>query len=363
MEIIIKSKLTSKFNSKINSKITPKTAVLAALAILALFILIRQLIPQNDLTYSGTIQGREIIITSQVSGQVKEILKNEGDQVQENEVLLQIDDTDYQLNYQKAEAALKIAQAKLAEGSSGSTHAELQKALAQINQAEAGTAALILKKDQLAQDYQKFEQLHQSGGISQNDLEKLALEINILDEQINASKKQEESAYWQLKIMESGARDEVIQSLEAQLQAAKSDLLLAENKIQHTKITSPIQGRISGIFLDKGENLNMGTPVLSIIDPQDLWVRVYIPEDEIGKIFINQEAQLTVNTFPNEIFTGKVTQISDQAQFTPKNVQTKDQRTSTVFPVKIQISGGFDQLKPGITADVKLLPREKDKDE
>jgi HlyD family secretion protein len=359
METKIKSKLTSIFNSKI----TPKTAVFIALSIIALFILVRQLIPQDDLTYSGTIQGREIIITSQVSGQVKEIIKNEGEQVNENDLILQVEDTDYQQNYLKAEAALKIAQAKLAEGTKGSTHAELQKALAQINQAEAGTAALILKKDQLAQDYLKFEQLYQSGGISQKDLEKLALEINILDEQINASKKQEESAYWQLKIMESGARDEIIQSLEAQLQAAKSDLLLAENKIQHTKITSPIQGRISGMFLDKGENLNIGTPVLSIIDPQDLWVRVYIPEDEIGKIFINQEAQLTVNTFPDEIFTGKVTQISDQAQFTPKNVQTKDQRTSTVFPVKIQISGGFDQLKPGITADVKMLPQEKVEDE
>lgn len=363
METKIKSKLTSKFNPEFNSKITPKTIILSALSILALFILVRQLIPQDDLTYSGTIQGREIIITSQVSGQVKEIIKNEGEQVNENDLILQVEDTDYQQNYLKAEAALKIAQAKLQEGSSGSTHAELQKALAQIKQAESNTSALTLKKVQLVQDYQKFEKLHQSGGISQNDLEKLALEINILDEQINASKKQEESAYWQLKIMESGARDEIIQSLEAQLQVAKSDLILAENKIQHTKITSPIQGRISGMFLDKGENLNIGTPVLSIIDPQDLWVRVYVPEDEIGKIFINQEAQLTVNTFPNEIFTGKVTQISDQAQFTPKNVQTKDQRTSTVFPVKLQIIEGFDYLKPGITADVKLLPQEKDEDE
>ncbi|TAH55173.1 MAG: hypothetical protein EWM52_13215, partial [Methanosarcina mazei] len=255
METKIKSKLTSIFNSKI----TPKTAVFIALSIIALFILVRQLIPQDDLTYSGTIQGREIIITSQVSGQVKEIIKNEGEQVNENDLILQVEDTDYQQNYLKAEAALKIAQAKLQEGSSGSTHAELQKALAQIKQAESNTSALTLKKVQLVQDYQKFEKLHQSGGISQNDLEKLALEINILDEQINASKKQEESAYWQLKIMESGARDEIIQSLEAQLQVAKSDLTLAENKIQHTKITSPIKGRISGMFLDKGENLNIGT--------------------------------------------------------------------------------------------------------
>ena len=325
--------------------------------------MVNSIFAKNELITSGTIQGREIILTAQVSGQIKEVLKNEGDLVEEEDLLLLIDDTDYQLNYQKAESALKISQAKLQEGLKGSTHEELQKAITSISQAESNTAALNLKKEVLIKDYQKLEKLVESGGFSQNDLDKLDSEIKILEEQINAAKKQEESAYWQLKIMESGAGDETIQALEAQVQGNKSDVLLAENKIAHTKITSPINGRISGIFLDKGENVMAGSPVLSLLDPHELWVRVYVPEGEIGKIFVNQEAELIVDTFPDQIFSGKVTQISDQAQFTPKNVQTKDQRTSTVFPVKISITEGFDKLKPGITAEIKLIPQENSDEE
>jgi len=234
----------------------------------------------------------------------------------------------------------------------------LQKAVTLIKQAESNTAALNLKKEKLQNDYKNLEKLFQSGGASENELKNLETEIKILEEQIEASKKQEESVYWQLEIMENGARDEIIQTLEAQLQAAKSDLLLAENRINDTKIKSPISGRISGMFLDKGETVMAGSPVFSVLDPQDLWVRVYIPEKEIGKVFLDQKAEITVNTFPNEIFSGRVIHISDQAQFTPKNVQTKDQRTSTVFPVKITIDEGLQKLKPGITADIILTPQE-----
>lgn len=337
---------------------------LVALAVVAFFIIpaISNFLGKDEIEASGTIQAREIIITSQVSGVVKDINKDEGDSVTENLLLLEIDDLDYQLNYSKAESALKIVQAKLQEALKGSRHEELQRTMTLISQAESNTETLNIKKERLDQDYQKLEILFNSGAISKNELEKVQTEVKILDEQIKISKKQEENAYWQLKLMESGARDETIQNLEAQLQIAKTDLLLAENKVNQTKIKSPIQGRVSGIFIDKGELVMPGSPILSLQDPEDLWVKIYIPETEMGGVFIGQEALLTVDSFTDKSFPGKVVYISDKAQFTPKNVQTKDQRTSTVFPVKIKIEDNFEDLKAGLTAEIKLVPREK-KDE
>lgn len=347
---------------KKNKKIILISAVLLLAFMFVGLPFIKNLISKNEIIASGTIQGREIIITSQVSGQVKEIIKEEGDSISEDQLILSIDDNDYQLNYSKVEAALKSAQARLQEALKGTAYEELQKTMTVISQAEANTNVLNLKKDKMKQDYQNMEILFESGGISKNELEKMQLEINILEEQIVGSKKQEEGAYWQLKTMQKGAKDETIQSLEAQLQGVKADLLLAENKMNQTKITSPIKGRINGIFTDKGEFVMPGNPILSVLDSEDLWIKIYIPETEIGRVFIGQEALITVDSFSDKNFPGKVIYIADQAQFTPKNVQTKDQRTSTVFPVKIKIENNFEELKPGLTAEIKLLPQEK-KDE
>lgn len=345
-----------------NKKKIIMIGIFVGIVIYFLVPVISNLSKTEEIRASGTIQGREIIISSQVGGEIRLIVKDEGDSVSEGELLLEIDDQDYQLIFSKAQSALKIAQAKLQEALKGSPHAELQKTMTLIAQAEANTNTLNIKKEKIDQDYQKMEILFNSGGISKSELDKIKSEVDILAEQIKASKKQEENAYWQLQIMKSGARDEIIESLEAQLQISKSDLLLAENKLNQTKLKSPIKGRINGLYIDKGELVMPGSPVISVIDPEDLWLKIYIPETEIGKVFLGQEAVLRVDSFIDKDFSGKVVSISDQAQFTPKNVQTKDQRTSTVFPVKIKIENNFDELKSGITAEVRLIPREK-KDE
>ena len=333
-----------------------KTAAILA-AILSLFI--SGCSGTDRIEASGTIQGKEVLVTSQVSGRILELSAEEGDMITAEDVLLKVDDTEYQLNYDKAEAAFKIASAQLQEALNGSRYEEHKKAAAAIAQAEANTEALKIRAELLRNDLEKYQQLYAAGGISQKELDTLTSEADIIEEQVIAAGKQEEAAYWQLKMIENGQRNEVIERLQAQVQAAKADLLLAEKKLGDTVISSPVSGRVNGIFFDQGENVFAGKPVASVIDPEDLWIKVFIPEPEIGKIFVGQKAEITVDSFPDRTFEGKITVIADKAQFTPRNVQTKDQRTSTVFPVIVEVAEGYDVLKIGITAEMIFLEAEE----
>jgi HlyD family secretion protein len=95
--------------------------------------------------------------------------------------------------------------------------------------------------------------------------------------------------------------------------------------------------------------------VLTLLDPADRWVRIYVPEDQVGRVRIGQQARITADTYPDRTYTGEVVYIGSEAEFTPRNVQTPEERTRLVYPVKVRISGdtAFD-LKPGVPADVRM---------
>jgi len=121
-------------------------------------------------------------------------------------------------------------------------------------------------------------------------------------------------------------------------------------------VYAPFDGRITVRHREPGETVSPGAPVLTLLDPDDRWVRIYVREDEIGRVKLGMEARITSDTYPDKVYQGEVTFIGSEAEFTPRNVQTTEERIKLVYPVKVRISGdpGFE-LKPGIPADVTLL--------
>jgi len=117
-------------------------------------------------------------------------------------------------------------------------------------------------------------------------------------------------------------------------------------------IHSPIAGIVLNRSIEPGEITAAGTPLITIIDPADLRVTVYVPEDRYGLIKLGQTYPVTVDSFPSEVFTGTVTHIAGQAEFTPRNVQTTDSRKNTVFAIKLELPPSDGKLKPGMPADV-----------
>ena len=138
----------------------------------------------------------------------------------------------------------------------------------------------------------------------------------------------------------------------AQAQAA---LKAAQDRLDNAQIQSPVTGTVLVKAVEEGELVSVGSTVMTVADLRSLELKVYIPEKQIGKINLGQVATITVDSFPGQNFAGKVKYISNKAEFTPKNIQTKEERVNQVFEVKIKIPNPDMKLKPGMPADAEII--------
>jgi len=157
-----------------------------------------------------------------------------------------------------------------------------------------------------------------------------------------------------LKLEQIKENDIQVKLARDNLNIASAQLDLYSQQIELLNIISPIEGVVLGKLAEEGEYLLPGTPIYQIGDLYNVACSIYVPEDEYGKIFLNQEVTLTVDSYPDLKFTGLVSKISDRAEFTPKNIQTKQERVTTVYKITIHLENPDLKLKPGMPADVVI---------
>jgi len=182
------------------------------------------------------------------------------------------------------------------------------------------------------------------------------LEEGSRQEEIDEAKAKLEEAKAALALLEAGYRNEEIARAKAKVEAAEAALAVTVDQKMELQIVAPMDGVVESLELQPGDLTAPGGPVMSMIKPGELWVRAYLPERlhlELG-----QTVPVTVDAFPDEL-TGEVTFISRQAEFTPSNVQTPEERSKQVFRIKVTLRDGLDQVRPGMSADVWLEPRGK----
>ena len=126
-----------------------------------------------------------------------------------------------------------------------------------------------------------------------------------------------------------------------------------DRQVEELKIVAPSVGTVQAIELQPGDMVSANAPALSMLDTRHLWVRAYVPENHLG-LSLGQRLKVTVDSYPDEEFTGKVTFIARQAEFTPRNVQTPEERSKQVYRIKVHLVTGLDKLRPGMGADVWL---------
>lgn len=174
------------------------------------------------------------------------------------------------------------------------------------------------------------------------------------------AKANEDAAKWGLEelkdnLKKAGRKDEnLVNKTQAQLDAATANRELADFQVNYTKLTSPIKGIVLAVYKEEGEVVQAGSTVFSIGDPNKLWLRAYLPETKMDKIKVGQKMVIKVDSLPNEKFEGKVTYISDTAEFTPKQIYTTEERVKLVYRVKIEVTDSKGLLKPGIPADAYI---------
>lgn len=255
---------------------------------------------------------------------------------------------------ESARNARDAAQARLDLAQAGPSTQEVSAALAQVNAAKAqvtiAEAGVAMAEAELARSQSSPETTQDNVAVAESGITGAEAQVIIAEGQLA-------QAEAELDRLRAGATAETIAALEAQraqaqavLDAAKANLKALDIEIGRTDLLAPAGGVILQRMIHEGELASPGAPLFTLADLDEVTLTVYVPEAELGKVALGQSAEVSVDAY-DEIFTGQVSHIASEAEFTPRNVQTQEERVHMVFAVKIRLDNPQHLLKPGMPAD------------
>ena len=291
---------------------------------------------------TGTLEVREIHVASKTSGYIKELRFSEGDFVRKGELLARIDRPDLEARKAQEEASLRAAEFLLADMRIGARSEEIDEVRARLEGARA-------RYEQARKDAKRFAELREENIVSPQKNEEFQTALDTAASELRALEKQ-------IGVLRLGAREERIRAQEATVEASKAAVEVTESLLADTFIEAPRKGRILLKNVEEGEYAAPGSILGVIGDMEDCWVRLYVPSILLGKIKLFQEARVRVDSFPDRIFAGYISEIAGEAAFTPRESLSEVERSNLSFRVKIQVPNPEELLKPGMPADVEILP-------
>ncbi|MDI6710404.1 MAG: efflux RND transporter periplasmic adaptor subunit [Thermoanaerobacterales bacterium] len=306
----------------------------------------------RPLTANGTIEADEVRVVAEVGGTVQEMLVEEGDTVRAGQEVARLDPRILEAQQAQAAAGLEAARAARDEAAAGSRAQEIASARREAERLDALRKAaaedLILQEKTL----QKYRRLYEAQAVSEQELTVQENSAARARAQAEAATAAYEAAAARLSLAEAGARAETLARLEAQVGGAEAGVEAARLNLEKATLRAPVAGMVVGRNFAPGEVVRPGAEVVTLLDTSRLWLDVYVPENRLGEVRMGQKVGVAVDGFPGRKFAGRVTFIAPEAEFTPKNVQTKEDRVRLVFRVRVELLDGKDQLRPGMPADV-----------
>ncbi|WP_290660784.1 efflux RND transporter periplasmic adaptor subunit [Ignavibacterium sp.] len=295
---------------------------------------------QNQIEVTGNIETINVIVSSKVSGEIISIYKDEGNKVSAGDTLLIIDPTTYRIKLREAEAQLMSAEAQYEMAMNGARKEDVLQAEQLLRQAEINL--------QTAQnDKIRFENLFQSRSVSKKQLEDASARYELALAQYNSAKEN----YTKLQNI---SRPEELKQVKANVERLKANVDLIKKNLNDCYVISPISGIVVKRFVETGETVTNLSSLVKVSDLSQVELMVYVNEKDLPKIKPGQPVDVKVDAFPDKTFEGRIIFISPEAEFTPKNIQTKEERTKLVFAVKVKIDNPTLELKAGIPADAVI---------
>jgi len=286
---------------------------------------------------SGIIEVTQVDVAFEVPGRIAERYVDEGSLLDKGEPIARLDDREYQLQVERVDAAKAAAEARYRLLLKGPRGQEIDQALAAVEAVESEVATQ-------QRDFDRVQSLYGKGVVSQSEFDRVSL--TLADARANRDR-----ARAQLNMLKEGYRLEEVEEGRARLREAEKALALAALNLERCQLFAPVAGRVLSKNHEAGETVAAGTPVVTLGDLSRPWLNLYISERDLGKVLLGMKAQVTIDSFPDAPFTGTVTFISENAEFTPKNIQTADERAKLVFRIKIELENREHALKPGMPAD------------
>jgi len=286
---------------------------------------------------TGTIETTTVDLSAKLQGTIESVAVNAGDTVSRGQVVAELSRSDLTAQRERDALAVLKAEAALADLQSGARDQEIKEAALALDTTR-------VQHEQAAADLKRLESLYEAGAIPQAEYENAVNREKLAANQM-------EAARIRLSLLESGSRPQQVNAARVEVERSKAVLKAAEAVLEDLKIVAPIDGRVLSRNYEAGEYVNPGVPVMTIADLSDMWIRVYIPTTDLPHIKLGQQVTFTVSG-ADRIFQGVVEEIASKGEFTPKTIQTKQERANVVFGVKIRVRDADGALKPGMPADV-----------
>ena len=322
----------------------------------------------NTLTASGTLEARDVNVGSKVGGRVSHVNVLEGDQVQPGQVILTFEDSELNARLLSARGKYEEAKANYEKMLHGSRPEDIAEArgTADYQQHFSDTYRADIEKakadlDNAAANYRRAQELASNNVVSRQYLDDAedkykAAQATLASYQhaLVASQGSIAASDAARKRAERGSRPEDIAMAKAQMISAEGDLKEAESQWDEREVKSPASAVVEVMDIRPGDLLPANTTVAKLLESDQLFVVVYVPQGMIGRVRLGQDAEVRVDAFDHP-FHAKVEQIREQAEFLPRNVETKSEREHQVVGVKLRVGNPESRLRAGIHADVKFL--------
>ena len=285
---------------------------------------------------SGTIECTQVDVSSLVPGRIAEMRCSEGDAVKADDVLARLDPADFELRAAEARAGMAAAQAQLDLIKAGSRAEDIERARHQLEETEAAARAAQA-------DLERIEKVFQQGNATQKQFDDARA-------QADRARATREAAAQNLAHFQKGSRDEEIRLAQAQADLAQTRLATVEKALRDCVIKAPLAGTVTTRNREAGEIVPAGAPLLTLSRLDEVWLSIYVPEPRVAGLRLGQTAQVKLDG-DARLYDGTVTFISPIAEFTPRNVQTPDERAKLVYRLKITLKNPDGLFKPGMPAD------------
>ncbi|MBI4265863.1 MAG: HlyD family efflux transporter periplasmic adaptor subunit [Acidobacteria bacterium] len=323
------------------------------LVAVATFVACRQPEPSNTVRVSGHVEATEVQVSAEVGGRVVELRLVEGDRVAEGDVVARLDPRDIELQIRRARAERAAAEAQLRLLQAGSRPEDIRQAQAQVAAAASEAAAAETELQAAETDLQRFEALLQASAGSQKQRDDARARADVARERVSGARERVRAAQEVVARLQAGPRREELDAARARLAAVDAQIAVLEKALKDTSVVAPVAGVVTQKLVELGEAAAPRMPLLVVTDLDHAWANLFVPGPLIPRVTLGQGATVFTDAGGPGL-PGTVTYVSPRAEFTPRNVQTADERSKLVYRIKVSVDNREGVLKPGMPVDAEL---------
>jgi HlyD family secretion protein len=326
-----------------------------SLALLLFAVACNKEVPTDRLRVSGHVEATETRLAPEVGGRILTLTVKEGDRIQQGQAVLTLDTRDVQLAINRVKAEQAAAEAQLRLVQAGSRVEDIRQAQSQADTARAEVAAARTEVEAAAVDLERFETLLKNNSGSRKQRDDAAARRDLAKDRVASAETRVRTADEVVAKLRAGARKEEVDAARARVTAVSAQIASLEKGMGDATLLSPVAGLVTEKLVEIGEVIAPRTPAIVVVDLDHAWADVFVPEPTVPKIKLGQSAMVFTDAGGSGI-AGTITYISPKAEFTPRNVQTAEERSKLVYRVRITVDNKDGVLKQGmpVEADIPL---------